>query len=64
MRRVGLGSARVSRAGFGVAPKQAFLKTSIVGSGMVAEKFATARHRRQHAPRVRSPERTKLGDFA
>ena len=62
--RTELWSARVSRAGFGVAPKQAFLKTRIVSSGMKPEKFATARHRRQHARRVCSPEKTKLDDFA
>jgi len=31
---------------------------------MKPEKFATARHRRQHARRVCSPEKTKLDDFA
>jgi len=57
--RTELWSARVSRAGFGVAPKQAFLKTRIVSSGMKPEKFATARHRRQHARRVCSPEKNQ-----
>src|SRR5438445_1549402 len=40
-----LGSARVSRAGFGVSPKQSFSKSAI------------ARCNRQHARRMRSPER-------
>ena len=64
--RIGLGSARVSRAGFGVAPKQAFLKTWIVDCGRTQhEKFAIARRARQHAGCVRCPEdKTKLDDFA
>ncbi|PYK37105.1 MAG: hypothetical protein DME60_12875 [Verrucomicrobia bacterium] len=49
------GSARVSRVGFGVAPKQSFLKTWTEDPGMAQEKFATAGHRRQHARRVRYP---------
>ncbi len=53
--RVWPGSARVSRAGFGVAPKRSFLKTWTADPGMAQEKFATAGHRRQHAGRVRYP---------
>src|SRR5437773_6048619 len=49
------GSARVSRVGFGVAPKQSFLKTWTEDPGMAQEKFATAGHRRQHATRMRYP---------
>ena len=41
----GLGRARVSRAGFGVAPKQSFQKSS----------RWRGRHR-QHARRARDPE--------
>ncbi len=42
--RMGLGSARVSRVGFGVAPKQSFLWTSLVlGAKKPQEKFAIAR---------------------
>jgi hypothetical protein len=58
-----LGSAPIPGAGFGVAPKHAFLKLWIANPGMTQEKFATAGHRRQHAGRVRYPERTKLDDF-
>src|SRR6266550_2686144 len=53
--RVWPGSARVSRAGFGIAPKRSFLKTWTADPGMAQEKFATAGHRRQHAGRVRYP---------
>src|SRR5437868_103306 len=64
--RIGLGSAGISRAGFGVAPKQAFLKKWIVDCGRAQhEKFAIARHARQHAGCVRCPkDKTKLDDFA
>jgi vitamin B12 transporter len=49
------GSTRVPRVGFGVAPKQSFLKPATLGAGVAQKKSATARHRRQHARRVRSP---------
>src|SRR5437773_9801898 len=55
--RVCPGSARVPRAGFGVAPKQSFLRTWTAGSDMVQEKFATVGHRRPPARRVRYPIR-------
>jgi hypothetical protein len=57
---------RGERAGFGVAPKQAFLKTWIVDWGRAQhEKFAIARRARQHAGCVRYPEdKTKLDNFA
>src|SRR5207247_15608 len=42
------GSARVSRVGFGVSPKQSF------------EKFAIARRNRRHARGVRYPEQKSL----
>jgi len=51
------GSARVSRAGFGVAPKQSFLRATISDIGIAHKKSAKARHRRQHARRVRYPVR-------
>ncbi len=57
------GSARIPRANarpartFGVAPKRSFLKRRISGGGVAQKKFATARHRRQHARRVRYPIR-------
>jgi len=50
----GSGSARVSRVGFGVAPKQVFTATPTPTRG-IEEKFATTRHRRQHARRARYP---------
>src|SRR5690348_12647168 len=53
------GSARVSRVGFGVAPKQSFPDARISMGGVAQKKFATARHRRQHASRVRSPDPAK-----
>jgi hypothetical protein len=40
-----LGSARVSRAGFGVAPKQAFLPREAIWLRGANKKFATARTR-------------------
>jgi len=41
------GSACVSRVGFGVAPKQAFLKTKFPTLRGAQGKFAMARHHRQ-----------------
>ncbi len=49
------GSARVSRVGFGVAPKQSFLKARILDIGIAHEKFAIARRARQHPRRMRYP---------
>jgi vitamin B12 transporter len=49
------GSASVSDAGFGVAPKQAFLSARIPGVGIAQEKFAIARRARRHARRARYP---------
>jgi vitamin B12 transporter len=49
------GSASVSDAGFGVAPKQAFPSARIPSISIAHEKFAIARHRRQHARRARYP---------
>ena len=37
-----LGSAGVSRVGFGVAPKPSFLESRISGQSMIQEKFAMA----------------------
>ena len=45
----GLGSARVSRAGFGVSPKQSFQKSP-----------RWRGRRRQHARRVRYPDQTSV----
>jgi hypothetical protein len=55
-----LGSARVPRVGFGVAPKQAFQR--IVAARVLAtQKSSRSRERaRQHARRARSPERNRL----
>jgi vitamin B12 transporter len=53
--RICPGSARVSRVGFGVAPKHSFLKTGISDHCIAQEKFAIARRARQHAGRVRYP---------
>ena len=50
-----LGSARVSRVGFGVATKQAFARGAALASGIV-EKSAIAKRNRQHAGRVRYPD--------
>jgi vitamin B12 transporter len=50
------GSTRVSRVGFGVAPKQSFVRADISRSSVVPEKkFAIARRARQHPKRARSP---------
>ena len=49
------GSARVSRAGFGVAPKQSCPNTRISRRGVAQEKFAIARRARQHPRRMRYP---------
>src|SRR5437764_4153458 len=52
-----LGSARVSRVGFGVSPEQAFLRIPLKESFRTwQEKSAIARRARQHARRVRYPE--------
>jgi hypothetical protein len=52
-----LGSARVSRAGFGFAPKRTFLLIPIAARICEqCEKFANPRRVRQHARRVRSRE--------
>ena len=55
-----LGSARVPRVGFGVAPKQAFQR--IVAARVFAtQKSSRSRERaRQHAKRALSPERNRL----
>jgi vitamin B12 transporter len=53
--RIYPGSARLWRVGFGVAPKQSFLKTSTADPRMAQEEFATAGRRPQHANRVRYP---------
>ncbi|PYK29473.1 MAG: hypothetical protein DME58_11330 [Verrucomicrobia bacterium] len=53
----GLGSARGSRAGFGGAPKRAFLELRSNSVPMQLKKFAIARRARQHASRVRYPDR-------
>jgi len=52
-----LGSARVSRAGFAVAPKQSFPDAEISGGGSAQEKSAIARRARQHPRRMRYPIR-------
>lgn len=49
------GIARVSRAGFGVSPKQSLLRTSISRFDVVEGKVATARRARQQARRLRYP---------
>jgi hypothetical protein len=50
------GSACVSRAGFGVAPKQSFPRVfDLSAERCTAEKFAIARRARQHARGVRYP---------
>jgi len=51
------GSARVSRAGFGVAPKQSVPNAEISGGGSAQEKSAIARRARQHPRRMRYPIR-------
>ena len=48
-----LGSARVSRAGFGLAPKRTLPYRFLIRR---SEKFACARRTCQHARRVRDPE--------
>lgn len=51
-----LGSTRVSRVGFGVAPKQSFVRRGIARRcGLSEKKFAIAGRARQHARRARSP---------
>lgn len=51
-----LGSTRVSRVGFGVAPKQSFVRRGIARRcGLSEKKFAIAERARQHARRARSP---------
>ncbi len=51
------GSARVSRAGFGVAPKQSVPNAEISGGGSAQEKSAIARRARQHPRRMGYPIR-------
>jgi hypothetical protein len=50
------GSARVSRAGFGVAPKQSFVGCRVASDFDANGKFASAGRARQHARRVRYPD--------
>jgi hypothetical protein len=50
------GSTCVSRVGFGVSPKQAFLGAMLRFGIELQEKSATAGHRRQHLGQVRYPE--------
>src|SRR5436309_15092433 len=59
--RKSLGSARVSRVGFGVSPKQPFLTMRVQSHWARKEKSAIARRNRQHARRVRYPERHRFG---
>jgi vitamin B12 transporter len=49
------GSAHVPRVGFGVAPKQSFLRARILDIGIAQEKFAIARRARQPPRRMRCP---------
>src|SRR6266403_1803067 len=51
------GSASVSDAGFGVAPKQSFLRARLSGFRIAPAKFAIAGRARQHPRRARSPIR-------
>ena len=51
------GSASVSDAGFGVAPKQSFLRARLSGFRIAPAKFAIGRRARQHPRRARSPIR-------
>src|SRR5947208_11582463 len=51
------GSASVSDAGFGAAPKQSFLIARMPESSVAPAKFAIARRARQHPRRARSPIR-------
>ena len=56
----GLGSARVSRAGFGVAPKQSSTGSQLRIDFGLSKQFAMARTpHRQHARRARSPATPK-----
>jgi len=48
-------SIRVARVGFGVTPKQSFVRTRRTDLGTAQQKCAIARHARQHARPVRSP---------
>src|SRR5207248_7125996 len=57
-----LGSARVSRVGFGVSPKQAFLYASRSEEMIVTGRVAIARRNRQHARRVRYPDYDSRSD--
>ena len=50
-----LGSACVTHAGFGVAPKQSFLNARVSADGLTEEKFAIAGRARQHPRRTRYP---------
>ena len=57
-----VGSARVPRAGFGVAPKQAFERI-MAARVLTTQKSSRSRGRaRQHARRARSPEANRLRD--
>jgi hypothetical protein len=49
------GSASVSDAGFGVAPKRSLLNSTISITGNTQEESAIARRARQHPRRVRYP---------
>jgi vitamin B12 transporter len=51
------GSASVSDAGFGVAPKQSFFNARISGFCIAAEKSPIARRAREHGRHLRSPIR-------
>src|ERR1051325_10311983 len=51
-----LGSARVARAGFGVAPKQSFVLPRFVTKNRNLEKSAIARRNHQHTRRMRYSE--------
>jgi hypothetical protein len=51
-----LGSARVTRAGFGIVPKRSFVEVQRPSACRAFnEKFAMAECHRQHAASVRSP---------
>ena len=49
------GSARVSRAGFGVAPKPSFSNATTSLSSNTGEKFAIERRAHQHTKQARYP---------
>ncbi|PYK70200.1 MAG: hypothetical protein DME44_12200, partial [Verrucomicrobia bacterium] len=58
-----MGSAGVSRVGFGVTPKQAFQASGLNGLIGRREKFAKAEHFRQQATHAR-PSITENARFA